>query len=165
MRAGLRIVERHAHGLYISRYPVGLDATVFSTGRSDGQDVKFINDTNERLLIRAFSGKRWVTFEIWGIDDGRTVKLGKPVVENRRPGVDYIEFTDALEPGQRRRVADIYDGYESSVTRTVRDSAGNVISRDTWHSRYRSADGLVKIGRRPGDPAAGTRIRADEYRR
>jgi vancomycin resistance protein YoaR len=165
MRAGLRIVERHAHALYISRYPVGLDATVFSTGRSDGQDVKFINDTGHRLLIRAYSSRRKVTFEIWGVDDGRTVKLDKPMIENRRPGVDYIKFTDDLPPGKRHRVADVYDGYQSSVTRTVRNRAGKVIWRDTWHSRYRSANGLIEVGRRPGDPAAGTRIPADEYRR
>jgi vancomycin resistance protein YoaR len=164
MRAGLRIVERHAHSLYIDRYPVGLDATVYRTS-GDGKDVKFINDTGHRLLIRAFSTRRKVTFEIWGIDDGRTVRLHKPVVESGRPGDDYIVFTDDLAPGQRHRVHDVYDGYQSSVTRVVRDRAGNVISRDTWHSRYRTADGLIEVGRRPGDPAAGTRIPADEYRR
>ena len=31
-RAGLQIDERHAHFYYINRYPVGLDATVYSNG-------------------------------------------------------------------------------------------------------------------------------------
>jgi vancomycin resistance protein VanW len=164
MRAGLRIVERHAHSLYIDRYPVGLDATVYRTS-GDGQDVKIVNNTGHRILIRAYGMRRKVVFEIWGVDDGRTVKLDKPVVKNVRPGADYIEFTDELAPGERHRVADVYDGYESWVTRIVRDRHGEVISRDTWHSRYRPANGLVEVGRRPGDPPAGTRIPADEYRR
>jgi vancomycin resistance protein YoaR len=164
MRAGLRIVERHAHSLYIDRYPVGLDATVYRTS-GDGQDVKFINNTGHKILIRAYGLKRKVIFEIWGIDDGRTVELSKPRVENERPGVDYVVFTDDLAPGERHRVADVYDGYESWVIRTVRDKAGNVIERNTYHSRYRPANGLVEVGRRKNDPPAGTRIPADEYRR
>jgi vancomycin resistance protein YoaR len=162
MRAGLKIVERHAHSLYIDRYPVGLDATVYRTS-GDGQDVKFINNTGHKILIRAYGLKRKVIFEIWGIDDGRTVHLSKPRVENERKGIDYIEFTDELAPGERHRVADVYTGYQSWVTRTVRDKAGNVIDRDTFYSRYRPANGLVEVGRRKGDPPAGTRIPADEY--
>ncbi len=163
LRAGLRIIERHAHAIYISRYPVGLDATVFSNGRSDGQNVKFVNDTGHPILIRAYAAKRKVTFEIWGVDDGRTVHLSEPVIENRQEAPDYLEYSDDLAPGVQHREQDVYDGFRSSVTRIVRNARGDVIWRDTFHSSYRMLPGIVMVGRYPGDPPAGTRIPIDEY--
>jgi len=161
LRAGLRITERHAHALYISRYPVGLDATVFSNGRSDGQNVKFVNDTGHPILIRGYSGKRKVTFEIYGVDDGRRVRLSEPVVDNLVQAPMYLEYTDDLAPGVRHREQDAYDRFTSSVRRTVKGANGNVIWNDTFRSSYRMLAGIILVGRRPGDPPAGTRILID----
>ena len=57
--AGLPVVERHAHSLYISHYPIGRDATV-SWGSAD---FKFRNDTGQEhhdpQLDRAAARSRW----------------------------------------------------------------------------------------------------------
>jgi len=164
LRAGLKIVERHNHAVYISRYPVGLDATVFSTGRSDGQDVKFVNDTGHPVLLRAYSSKRKVTFEVWGVDDGRTVKLSDPVIENVVKAPAYYVYSDDLAPGEKHHIQDTYDGFRSTVTRTVKDAKGHVIWKDTFHSSYRMLPGLTEIGRYKGDPPAGTRVLVDDYK-
>ncbi|HYI22521.1 MAG TPA: VanW family protein [Candidatus Limnocylindrales bacterium] len=158
LRAGLRITERHAHAIYIGRYPVGLDATVFSNGRSDGQNVKFVNDTGHPVLIRAFSTKRKVTFEIYGVDDGRRVRLSDPVISNLQEAPDYLEYTDDLPPGVQKRKQDRYDKFGSSVERIVRDANGNVISQNTFRSSYRMLAGIILVGRSHGDPPAGTRV-------
>jgi vancomycin resistance protein VanW len=162
LRAGLSIVERHPHAIYISRYPVGLDATVFSNGRTDGQNVKFVNDTGHPILIRGYGAKRKVTFEIYGVDDGRAVSLSDPRIENLVEAPEYLVYTNDLPPGQRHRIQDTYDGFQSWVTRKVRDAHGNITSRVTFHSRYRMLPGLIEIGRYPGDPPAGTRVLIDE---
>lgn len=162
MRAGLAIVERHPHALYISRYPMGLDATIMGTA-SSGQNVVFINDTDHDVLIRGTPGRRRVIFEIWGVDDGRTVKLSEPRIEMIKEARKFIEYTDTLEPGVMKFVNDPYDAFESWVTRTVKDRNGNVIHKDMFHSKYKLLDGLTKVGRYPGDPPAGTRILAEEY--
>lgn len=47
--AGLTDVEHHPHDLYISRYPVGREATVYW----GSLDLKFRNDTKYGVLIRA----------------------------------------------------------------------------------------------------------------
>jgi vancomycin resistance protein VanW len=163
LRSGLQIVERHEHAIYIDRYPVGLDATVFSTGQNDGQNVKFINDTKHPIYIKAWGKRTKVVFEIYGIDDGRRMSLSEPRIENLREGTKWIQYTDELEPGEKHKVNDTYDAFESWVTRTVRDGHGDVIRRDTFHSTYSRLDGLVKVGRYPNDPPAGTRIPASEY--
>jgi vancomycin resistance protein YoaR len=162
MRAGLSILERHAHALYISRYPVGLDATILGTP-SRGQNVVFENDTTHDILIRGIPGHGRVIFEIYGIDDGRTVKLSDPRIENEHEAKAYMEYTDDLEPGETDHVNDRYDGFESWVTRTVRDANGKVIHEDTFHSTYRVLDGLTMVGRYPHDPPTGTQILATDY--
>ena len=48
--AGLPVVEREAHSLYISHYPIGRDATV----AWGAVDFKFSNDTGKALLIRSW---------------------------------------------------------------------------------------------------------------
>jgi vancomycin resistance protein VanW len=158
MRAGLHIVERHNHAVYIPRYPVGLDATVFSTGQNDGQDVKFVNDTGHNVLIKAFGYRSKVVFQVWGVDDGRTVQLADPVITNVVKAPAYLEYTDDLPPGQTKHIQDRYDGFHSVVVRTVKDKNGNIIWRDSFVSQYRMLPGLTQIGRKPGDPPAGTRV-------
>jgi vancomycin resistance protein YoaR len=162
MRAGLYIQERHAHALYISRYPVGLDATVFGT-INRGQNVVFRNDTDHNILIKGFPGKHRVIFEIWGVDDGRTVKLSEPVIENKVEAQMYYEYTDDLEPGELKEKYGNYDAFDSVVTRTVRSATGKVLHKDIWRSHYRKLDGLTLVGRYKGDPPAGTKILKVDY--
>jgi vancomycin resistance protein YoaR len=162
MRAGLNITERRAHALYISRYPVGLDATVYGTA-TRGQNVTFINDMDTPIYIRGIPRRGAVIFEIWGTDDGRTVKLSKPKVKERREAVMYYEYTNDLEPGELEEVYGNYDAFHSSVTRTVRDANGNVIHENVWNSQYKKLNGLTMVGRYKGDPKAGTLILASEY--
>lgn len=158
LRSGLKIVERHNHAVYLSRYPVGLDATVFSVGQNDGQDVKFVNDTGHDIVIKAFSSRRKVTFQMWGVYDGRTVVLSDPVITNIVKSVDYYQYTDDLPAGQTKRTQDNYDGFHSVVTRTVTDKNGAVIWHDTFTSQYKMLPGIILLGRKPGDPPAGTQV-------
>ncbi len=162
-RAGLDIVERHNHALYISRYPVGLDATVWDQGRGSGENMSFINDTGHNILIKGIGKKRKVTFQIWGIDDGRTVTFSDPVITNENDGVMYFEYTDDLAPGQRSREWDNYNAFQATVVRTVRDANGHIIHQDTFHSKYKRLDGRTLVGRYPDDPPAGTVILASDY--
>ncbi len=49
--AGLRISERHPHSLYISRYQLGRDATVYWPSL----DLKFVNDSDSWVLVKGFA--------------------------------------------------------------------------------------------------------------
>ena len=46
--AGLNITERNPHSLYISRYQLGRDATVYWPSL----DLKFVNDTERWVLVK-----------------------------------------------------------------------------------------------------------------
>ncbi|MFV0458775.1 MAG: VanW family protein [Actinomycetales bacterium] len=59
--AGLEDVEHKAHSLYISRYPVGREATV----NYPNVDLKFTNDTDHGVLIRTWVGDGKVNTQFW----------------------------------------------------------------------------------------------------
>ena len=165
MRAGLEIRARRNHSYYISRYPVGLDATVWISSPRSKQTMSFVNDLEYPVLIRGINSPGAVTFELYGVADGRTVELSEPRIENEEEAVEMVQFTNDLAPGVRKRIEFNVDGFWAWVTRTVRDSAGNVIHEDVFHSRYKTINGITQVGRFPGDPAAGTTIPASNYNR
>lgn len=162
MRAGFQVDARGNHSIYISRYPVGLDATVWESG-GQRRTMAFTNDTGYPVLIKGINKRGAVTFEVWGIDDGRTVELSQPRIENVVEGGTLLEYSNALAPGERRRKQDRYDSFDSWVTRTVRDAQGNVIHEETFFSHYKKLDAITLVGRYPGDPVAGTQIRPEQY--
>lgn len=67
--AGLEIVERHNHSMYINHYPAGRDATV----SGGGKNMRFRNDTDHYIFIWGTSTGIDTAFYIWGVSDGRTV--------------------------------------------------------------------------------------------
>ena len=68
--AGLPVVERQPHSLYISHYPIGRDATV----AWGSVDLRFRNDTPNKLLIRSWVEGGALKVAIVG-KTGRTVAL------------------------------------------------------------------------------------------
>jgi vancomycin resistance protein YoaR len=164
MRAGLDMHARRNHAYYITRYPVGLDATVWIASAKSRQTMSFVNDLQYPVLIKGINRPNEVTFELYGVPDGRTVELSEPVIENAEVAQEYFEYTDELAPGKQSRQEYTIDGFDSTVVRTVYDAAGNVIHRDTFKSNYDTVDGVVLVGRYPGDPAAGNRVLASVWR-
>jgi vancomycin resistance protein YoaR len=143
-RAGLRIIERHHHYYYIGRYPVGLDATV----SKPRQDMVFQNDTAYPIVIRSSASPGVVHFEIWGVPDGRKTTFSRTGKRNYRHAIDTVVYTSSLAPGVRRRIESPTDGFDVSVTRTVRDRDGAVIHRDVFSSHYARVNGVVLVGRK-----------------
>jgi vancomycin resistance protein YoaR len=141
-RGGLQITARQPHWYYITRYPLGLDATV-----SDSQTMRFRNDTAHPVLIKAFASPGVVRFEIWSVPNGRTVTWSRPRVTNVVRGYDTIRYTSTLAPGQKKRIEYPVDGKDVVVTRTVRDARGRVIDRDTFVSHYHRMVGITLVGR------------------
>jgi vancomycin resistance protein YoaR len=145
-RAGYQILERDNHAYYISRYPLGLDATVSKFAGKISQNMRFRNDTPNALFVRGLSGHNWVRFEIYSRPTGRTVTFSRPLVSNVRPAIDTIVKTAQLKKGETERTESPTDGKDVVVSRTVRDSSGHVIHFDTWYSHYVRVDGVLRVG-------------------
>ena len=143
--AGLPVVEREAHSLYISHYPIGRDATV----AWGAVDFKFRNDTGRSVMIRSWIDGGALTVALVG-KTGRTVtyKTGdfydvrKPAHGKSDPRVIY---DDDLGPGVIRWERGI-DGHSVKVERTVKDAGGKVLFRDSFVSRYEPLDWVKRVG-------------------
>ncbi len=145
LRAGFQMGERSNHFYYISRYPVGLDATVSIQGNAV-QNMTWVNDSPYPVLIQSFNGPASVTFSLYGVPTGRTISLSKPIISNYTIATTKVVQTSALPDGARRQVEYADNGFNSSVTRTVRDAAGKIIHQETYFSHYATITGLILVG-------------------
>ena len=150
LRAGLQMGERANHIYYIDRYPLGLDATVWKIGGAR-RTVTFTNDMDHPILIRGFryrdsAGRGWVRYEIWGIPDGRTVSLSKPVVTNVRVATTKVVYVTSLPAGVRKQTEYPVNGMDVRVTRTVRDGDGRIVHQETYLSHYQLWNGRIEVG-------------------
>ena len=150
LRAGLQINARSNHKYYIYRYPLGLDATVSKMGGGT-QTMSFTNDTKHLVYIRGIrtrsGGRGYVTYEIWGVGDGRKVSIGRPVVTNVSVATTTEMVVDTLPHGVRDQVEYASNGMDVSVTRVVRSAAGKVMHVDTFRTHYVLWNGRIEIGR------------------
>jgi vancomycin resistance protein YoaR len=146
MRAGLEIGQKVNHSYYIERYPVGLDATVLKTDTYT-TSMQFRNDTDNPIMIRSYTGSGFVRFDIWGIPNGRTVTLSTPVKRNYGIAIWNPPVVNAnLAPGTSIIREYPHNGFDTSVTRWVRDADGNLIHEDTWYSHYNTVNGVTEVG-------------------
>jgi vancomycin resistance protein YoaR len=124
-RLGYDIVERHAHGYYIDRYPIGLDAAVFEPG----VDFKWKNDTDAPVFLWSWNDATSLTFDVWGVPTGRTVSFSA-AAQSRFVDVPADQPADpAFIPGSKVMGRDVLR------TRTV-IADGKVLHQDTFFSRY-----------------------------
>jgi vancomycin resistance protein YoaR len=151
MRAGLEIGDRTNHSYYITRYPVGLDATVLKTDTSV-TDMTFRNDTANPIVIRSYTGTGFVRFDLWGVPDGRTVSLSKASTSNHVAARDTVVVNAKMKPGTSKRIESPHDGFHAVVSRTVRGKDGSVLHHDVWESFYRVVNGVTEVGPTPKAP-------------
>jgi vancomycin resistance protein YoaR len=124
-KLGYEIVERHAHGYLIDRYPLGLDAAVFDPG----VDLKWKNDTDAPVFLWSWTDATSVTFDVWSVPTGRTVTFSN-AVQSRFVDVPADQPADpAFIPGSKVMGRDVLR------TRTVVQD-GKVLYQDTFFSRY-----------------------------
>jgi vancomycin resistance protein YoaR len=131
--AGLKIVEHKAHSVYISRYPVGREATV----AWPAVDLKFLNDSGHGILVQTVfkpstpgnSGSIrviiWGT-KVWDITAGQSAKSNfrQPVVQYNpaagceaqapTPGFDITIFRYFAKNGARVKTEQFTTKYNAA---------------------------------------------------
>jgi vancomycin resistance protein YoaR len=156
--AGLQIDERHAHFYYISRYPVGKDATVYSNGTTTW-DLRWTNDTPNPIVIRSwatYGSQSSITIQLWSMPLNRKVVWPAGVkTDIVKATSDPIRYVKTLKPGVKYIAEYPDDGFKTTTTRTVTDSNGTVLHHDTWISVYGVVNGQVQMGGTPA-PSGGS---------
>lgn len=112
---GYDIVERKPHSFYISRYPMGHEATL----AFPKPDLVIRNDTNAGLLIRCLYTKTSITVKLYGDNGGRRVRRKVSQVRDIvQPPVEYLG-DDRLEPDEEKVVDRGQVGWTVTVSRLI----------------------------------------------
>ena len=143
--AGLPIVSRTNHALYISHYPQGRDATV----NYPDLDLKFRNDTGHWLLLRTWVGSSSLTVALYGTPVHRRVlSETMPLVVRGRPPTKkvpdptlFVGEKEVEETGEPPR--------STSVRRKVYDAEGELLYDTVFYSSYRGEPTLLRVGTKP----------------
>ncbi len=138
--AGFSDIEHHAHTLYIDRYPVGREATVFY----GSLDLRFGNNTPYGAVVQSFirpatpGTQGEVTVRIWSTPHWEV----ESVTGNRfnpRPYERKVIAGDSCVPSTGS------DGFDIIVTRTL-SLGGEVERREEIYTRYEATPEVVCTG-------------------
>jgi vancomycin resistance protein YoaR len=141
---GLRVTSRTAHALYISRYPLGRDATV----NYPDVDLRFVNDTDHAVYVRGTYDDSGIRIAILGAPTGRRV-VSKPgeLEETGAPKAKLVP-DPTLYVGQRFVEDDGEPSRSVTVIRTIY-AGDEVLRRETWTTNYRYEAKIVHVGTKP----------------
>ena len=145
--AGLRITERHPHSLYISRYPLGRDATVYWPAL----DLEFVNDTSDWVLVRGFSESDGISIAIYGGESRRVESSATPLVTTGSVPVQRIP-DPSLPKGERVVDEEGAPPSRTSATREVYSADGKLLRSETWNTSYEAEKRIVRIGTKVSEP-------------
>ena len=147
-RAGMVPLARQNHNEFINRYPPGLDATVWIVGGTK-QTMSFKNDTKYPILIqrsiRNAGSRRWITFKIWSVPNGRTYKITNTVIQHGPRAIDTIVRDRTKPVGYRFRNNAPADGAKVWVTVSIYDH-GKLHWTRRYFSNYPAVNGVTVVG-------------------
>jgi vancomycin resistance protein YoaR len=145
--AGLRITERHPHSLYISRYQLGRDATVYWPSL----DLKFVNDTEKWVLVKGFAEGDGISIAIYGGETRSIESSATPLVVTGPVPVERIE-DPTLAKGKRVVDEEGTAPTRTSATRDIYAADGELIRSETWTTSYEGEKRVVRVGTKVAEP-------------
>jgi vancomycin resistance protein YoaR len=165
--AGYQLEERYWHlywiPAYTSRDVVGLDATV---DEDSGLDFKWINPTDDFVLIQSATDAEHVTFRLYGRKPSWSVRLEPPVISNRvapDPTPD-VQEEPLLQWGRVVPVETARDGFQVVVTRHVIGTDPSKTRDLVLKSIYQPGHNVTLVGTGGAPDAAAVAAAVDRVR-
>ena len=178
---GYEDVEHQPHSYYFSRYPEGIEATLF--WRSI--DLKFRNNREHAVLIDTRYTDTSVTVRFFGFNHGRTLvgeqsggethirvanEGGPEALHVKGDTSDRYNITEPGDPeirpnpelgvNQSSQVQSPREGWSVTVTRTILRGGTELVSEQEWAVRYRPTFEIIEVHPckvpGPGAPACPT---------
>ena len=139
--AGVQLDQWRAHSWYISRYPLGREATL----SYPVLDVKFTNNTDGSVIVKTAHTSTSVTVTLYGIPRATAVSASHSDPSRPRPFETEIRTTSELRRGQERVLQSGTDGFTVEVVRTVELVGGGTESR-TIRTTYVPQTRIIERG-------------------
>lgn len=141
--AGLPIVERWAHPYWLQGYgqaPYGMQGLDAMVNIEPGWalDLKFKNTTGNWIALVMVADGENVYAEIRGTNPGWNIQVDQPVITDVVKPSSTMIYTDSpeLPRGEELQVEHAREGFTSTITRVVRNAAGEVIDEYVLESTY-----------------------------
>jgi hypothetical protein len=141
---GMPVTQRQAHSLALPAFEdvPGTDAAI----ETSSLDLRWKNDTEHPLMITGQLEDNQLVVALWGVSDGRVVKVTTPEVTDTEatfvwqldPKLGNEELKEELKSRPARQV---------SFIRTVFNLDGSVRWRETVRTVYTAFEGLVLHGK------------------
>lgn len=147
--AGVPIDAYKAHSFYISRYPMGREATL--NYPSPDLDVKFTNDTGNGLLVKTSYTGTSITVSVYGNSDVETVRSTLSDRFDWRPFGTEVRENKALPPGGERVVQSGAAGFTVTVDRIISYTDGSTEER-TFRTVYVPRRRIIERNSDPAPP-------------
>ncbi|RCW47181.1 vancomycin resistance protein YoaR [Halopolyspora algeriensis] len=141
--AGMKDIEHREHSYYISRYPMGREATVFQ--QPDGTsliDVKFKNVSDSGILIETAWTPQSVTVTFWGTKQFEVTSHTSPKSNFKPPEVVPIPPGEPCSPAGGQKGFTVYN------TRTVKNLKTGEVTKQRERTDYEPQP-IVKCGQPP----------------
>ncbi len=143
IRSDLEIVERHNHSRPISYVPLGTDAAV-----AEGyKDLKFINNTEHNIYIKAFADGTELKFQIFGnsADKDYEVEIVPKLLSVNEPKT-IKKYTTAMTEGESKVEKKGAKGYSYATYKEIIKDGAVVETVKISNSNYIAQDRVVIIG-------------------
>lgn len=141
---GLSITERQSHSYVVGYYGPGLDATIYGPH----PDLKFINNTENYILLQGIVENSNLIFEFYGIKDGRKVFISEPRIRDKisPPDTKYILTAD-LPLAQKKCTERRREGLTAEADYRV-EFADSSVYEQTFISEYKPWQEVCLFGTR-----------------
>ncbi len=145
--AGLPLEQWQPHSFFISRYPAGREATL----SSPELDVRFLNDTDGYVVVRASTTPTSVTVSLYGIPAWSSVRADHGPARSPTDFTEVVRIAPDLRPGARRVVQSGGGGFTITVARTRTPVVDGEPDVERFTTVYRPQQRIVEVGRAPED--------------
>ena len=146
--AGLERIEQRAHSVHIARYAPGLEATV----SWPKLDLKFKNNTQNNILIKAIPARDGITIAMYGTKeyDRITAKFGEPYNLNNN-----IDVVNSYDPNCLPQ--DPAPGFKIVVTRQFWKN-NSIVQSENLTTSYRPSDNIICLKEGEVAPSANPSV-------
>jgi vancomycin resistance protein YoaR len=139
---GYKFLTYQPHSYYISRYPMGREATV----SLPAPDLAFVNDSRSGVLIHTSYTDTSITVTFYGDREGRSVRAeGPKILATHVPDGTVEQVNDPNLPAGRVIREPAFNGYDVEVFRVI-DRPGQPPRRERFFTRYKSSNPKVIRG-------------------
>lgn len=144
--AELKVTFRAAHSMTVSYVELSRDAAI----AGEDKDLKFVNNLENPVTIRAITQDGYLTFRIEGKetrDPDRTISFETVVLSKEKPGEDVVTVDETKDSDYSKVTQKEHTGYKAELYKIVKVGGKQTERVRINQSSYKAAPNYVTVGK------------------